>query len=287
MSEITVTRKDLYDLVWSEPMLSLSKRYKISDNGLRKICKRMNIPLPKAGHWMKQQFGKKVRIIPFPESFEGEVTFTLSLRTADEKKNTESLSVLTKQIKSDPALSFTVPDRLSHPDRLIIEARQYLTNKDTFIYQGMVSSSRDGLDIKVTPKNINRALLFMDTLIKALRARKHEIILKNGFTYAIIKEQEFRIFFRGKTKRVIVPGKHYDSSEYHPVNILYFKYDGYSSKEWKDGKQSLENCLPEIVSKLEIASAELTAETGEESKIFRGNRKEAPGRDRCTATKRK
>src|SRR5688572_8466680 len=111
MSEITVTRKDLYDLVWSEPMLSLSKKYKISDNGLRKICKRMNIPLPKAGHWIKQQFGKKVRIIPFPESFEGEVTITLSLRTGDEKKDSESLSVFTKQIKSDPALSLIVPDK--------------------------------------------------------------------------------------------------------------------------------------------------------------------------------
>lgn len=268
MSEIRVTRKDLYDLVWSEPMLSLSKKYKISDNGLRKICKRMNIPLPKAGHWMKLQFGKKVRIIPFPESFEGEATITLSLRTDDEKKDTESLSFLTKQIKNDPALSLIVPDKLSHPDKLIIEARQHLTSKDTFIYQGMVSRSRDGLDIKVTPKNINRALLFMDTLIKALRARKHEIILKNGFTYASIKEQEFRICFREKTKRVIVPGKHYDSSEYHPVNILYFKYDGYSSKEWKDGKQPLENYLPEIVSKLEIASAELTAEQENHRKYF-------------------
>jgi hypothetical protein len=182
MSKVVFTRKGLYDLVWSEPMLSLSKKYSISDNGLRKICKRMNIPLPKAGHWMKQQFGKKVRIISFPESFEGEATITLSLRTDDEKKDTESLSVLTKQIKNDPALSLIVPDKLSHPDKLIIEARQHLTSKDTFIYQGMVSRSRDGLDIKVTPKNMNRALLFMDTLIKALRARKHEIVIKNGFT---------------------------------------------------------------------------------------------------------
>jgi hypothetical protein len=86
--------------------------------------------------------GKKVRIIPFPESVKGEVTITLSLRTGDEKKDTEPLSVLTKQIKSDPALSFIVPDKLSHPDKLIIEARQHLTSKDTFIYQGMVSCKR-------------------------------------------------------------------------------------------------------------------------------------------------
>ena len=36
----------MYDLVWSEPMLSLSKKYNISDVGLRKTCIRMSIPMP-------------------------------------------------------------------------------------------------------------------------------------------------------------------------------------------------------------------------------------------------
>ncbi len=67
MDKQIFTRKELYDLVWSESLLTLCKKYAISDVGLRKICVRMNIPLPKAGHWMKLQFGKKVRVIPFPE----------------------------------------------------------------------------------------------------------------------------------------------------------------------------------------------------------------------------
>ena len=37
MSEITVASKDLYDTGRSELMLSLSKKYKISGNGLLKI----------------------------------------------------------------------------------------------------------------------------------------------------------------------------------------------------------------------------------------------------------
>ena len=46
MKKTTFTRQELYELVWSESMLSLSKKYNISDTALRKICKRMNIPLP-------------------------------------------------------------------------------------------------------------------------------------------------------------------------------------------------------------------------------------------------
>ena len=31
-----LTRKELYDLVWSEPMTTICKRFGLSDNGLRK-----------------------------------------------------------------------------------------------------------------------------------------------------------------------------------------------------------------------------------------------------------
>jgi hypothetical protein len=32
--KVTLTRKELYDLVWAEPLSKLAKKYKISDNGL-------------------------------------------------------------------------------------------------------------------------------------------------------------------------------------------------------------------------------------------------------------
>ena len=36
MEQVKLTRKELYDLVWAEPLSRLAKKYKISDNGLRK-----------------------------------------------------------------------------------------------------------------------------------------------------------------------------------------------------------------------------------------------------------
>jgi len=36
---VILTRKELYDQVWSTPMTKLAKSYNLSDNGLRKICK--------------------------------------------------------------------------------------------------------------------------------------------------------------------------------------------------------------------------------------------------------
>ena len=60
MEQVTLTRRELYDLVWSTPMTAIAKKYLISDVGLRKICISMNIPLPRAEHWEKIKAGKPV-----------------------------------------------------------------------------------------------------------------------------------------------------------------------------------------------------------------------------------
>lgn len=68
MEEIEFTRAELYDLVWSEPLSRLARKYNISDNGIRKICKKHNIPLPVMGHWQKVQYGYKVTKTKLPEN---------------------------------------------------------------------------------------------------------------------------------------------------------------------------------------------------------------------------
>src|SRR6185295_15548740 len=62
----TFTRQELYNLVWSEPMLTLSKKYSISDRGLAKACAASNIPVPERGYWNKLKVGKKVFERPLP-----------------------------------------------------------------------------------------------------------------------------------------------------------------------------------------------------------------------------
>ncbi len=53
-------RMTLYEEVWSEPVTTVAARYGLSDNGLRKRCKALNIPLPPAGYWAKVKAGKPV-----------------------------------------------------------------------------------------------------------------------------------------------------------------------------------------------------------------------------------
>lgn len=53
------SRQELFEMVWQTPMIHLAKQLNISDVGLRKICKKHGIPLPRAGHWTRKQLGKE------------------------------------------------------------------------------------------------------------------------------------------------------------------------------------------------------------------------------------
>jgi len=52
-----ISRRDLYNRVWSTPMSKLARELDISDVGLAKACRRHNIPRPARGYWAKLSAG--------------------------------------------------------------------------------------------------------------------------------------------------------------------------------------------------------------------------------------
>lgn len=84
-----VRRSELYEQVWTVPILNLAKRYGVSNVGLAKICKRNNIPRPARGYWARKEAGYKDVKPPLPPSDDTIITvnpnsFTLmSLRRED------------------------------------------------------------------------------------------------------------------------------------------------------------------------------------------------------------
>jgi hypothetical protein len=55
---ITLSRDDLYELVWSKPMTELAKDFGISDVALAKRCRRLGIPVPGRGYWARVDAGQ-------------------------------------------------------------------------------------------------------------------------------------------------------------------------------------------------------------------------------------
>lgn len=50
---MTISRNQLYELVWMRPIATLAQDFGISPNTLAKICDRMLVPHPGRGHWAK------------------------------------------------------------------------------------------------------------------------------------------------------------------------------------------------------------------------------------------
>ena len=75
MTPRTLTRQEMYDLVWSKPMTQLATEFELSDVGLKKICKAAQVPTPGLGYWAKLANGKKVvktelpTLYPFQSQF--------------------------------------------------------------------------------------------------------------------------------------------------------------------------------------------------------------------------
>lgn len=54
----TLTRQELYEMVWAEPKTSLAKKFGVSDVWLSKICRAATVPIPPRGYWAKIAAGK-------------------------------------------------------------------------------------------------------------------------------------------------------------------------------------------------------------------------------------
>jgi len=54
----TLTRSQLYELIWTTPRNRLAQQYGLSDVGLSKLCRRHDVPQPPRGYWAKLAVGK-------------------------------------------------------------------------------------------------------------------------------------------------------------------------------------------------------------------------------------
>jgi len=111
------------------------------------------------------------------------------------------------------------------------------------------------LTISVSPKNVPRALRFLDTLIKLLRYRNHNVVVENSTTYAVIKDVKIEIALREKMRIERVKEKNWAwlTNKYFPTDTLIFKVDRYSHiREFVDGSERLEERLAEILADLEL-----------------------------------
>lgn len=268
METTKLTRKELYDLVWSTTISKILEQFALSNNGFKKICKKYEIPLPPNGYWLKLKHNKpfKKEILNLDFNGDNEIEFAIREEGSIINIDQSPLTILTKQILSDKNAPLKIPEKLTKPDGLIAQTKDSKNNYDFYNYR---TSKIDLLSIYVEKDNFNRALIIMDMFVKLLRYRGHSFKrdINGEGPHIMIKEISFPFSIREAKKR-IPPEKNSYGSTYIPTGILVLKIgESYNAQEWKDGTIKLENQLAKIVAKLEIdAEKELIRQ--EESRIY-------------------
>jgi hypothetical protein len=57
--DLTLSREDLYELVWSKPMVELAQDLGLSDVALAKRCRKLGVPVPGRGYWARVAAGQE------------------------------------------------------------------------------------------------------------------------------------------------------------------------------------------------------------------------------------
>lgn len=268
-----ISRQELYNLVWAEPMITICKRFGLTDNGLRKHCKAMDIPTPPVGYWSKLKHRKKVEIIPLPkESVSNKQSTDLTEKEITLLPPMSRSAIRESEIGSGDTSIFVVPEVLYAKDPIIIDTKErfrHESNNDYLKKNPFKVKTGPTLNISVSEKSIDRSLSIFETIIRALRFRGWEIKVKDNLTYAVINSEEILIDLTERLKQV--PNTEDTYSKYRKVfsGELHFNiYYGYRDKDtFKDTSHTkLEDKIISIIANLEIRAEKIKEERIEDER---------------------
>lgn len=308
---ILISRKELYDQVWTVPIVKLAKKYGLSDVGLRKRCKKYKIPLPPLGYWAKKEFGKEPPrpLLPAyngPEVIEFSINIDVPAnRPVDNEQLAEAEARIQFEKEEKNRIHVSESLRSLHP--LVEQTRKALENykpgsfvrNDPILY----ASGNPALDIKVTKECLSRALLIMSALIKGLENRGFKVSIGSGDKYAQHKSKGTLVSVLGEvveiqlrealkqTKREMPP-KDWWWKKYEFINVpsgelsLEIKSWGSPRKRWSDGKkQRLEDCLNSFIVALIKTAVEIRTRANERK--IEAQRREEQERQRIELARRR
>jgi hypothetical protein len=80
--EVKMDRAQLFERVWSDPVAKLAAEWGLSGPGLKKVCRKLQVPVPPRGHWARRKAGQRVsrpHLPPLPTDPGTEIIFRVPL----------------------------------------------------------------------------------------------------------------------------------------------------------------------------------------------------------------
>lgn len=182
-----LTREALYDLVWSEPMLKVADRFGVSSSYMARICTLLDVPRPQRGYWARLAVGKAKPKPPLPETPQGvsteifvgghEIKLPKTLPRAPSEAHRRNKK--TKYVR--PSHHALVEDALKH----------FKHGRFTHELGYIKPDKLKLLDLTITDKTLDRALVFANELFLAFEEHGCHVVLNDvGYRFSSHKPND-------------------------------------------------------------------------------------------------
>lgn len=155
-------------------MMQLAKEYDISDVGLVKICKKLNVPRPPQGYWARKHREGPPALPPT----KGPTFHEFDIYDVPRPDETNYVDPRTKELvanEKDPKNAIKVGQRLGTLHPLVETTRRYMEKAGVDEYKRVITYHKGCLGINVCEESVSRSLRILDALAKALERRGFSI----------------------------------------------------------------------------------------------------------------
>lgn len=217
MQTITsISRADLFDALWQQPMTKLSQQWGISRKEIVQLCDQYDVPRPPNGYWAQLNWGTAPERPALPTLDVADLIELDSFRkqfeqpTSDAKPTTEAGTESPPKPKNSGKLEISVPDQLTKPHRFVkrLKSNSVPTAKQpsnygssTYLNERVVKSW-----VTVSKPQLQRALRIADTLLKHWESRGFEVSV-HGCLKSSNDDDEVAFSITEAYKRVEKPKK--------------------------------------------------------------------------------
>lgn len=165
-----ISREELYELVWSQPMTKVAKQFHVSGSFMARVCTQLNIPRPARGYWAKLAVGKAPDPIPLPEPRPGD-----QLHWGENSKFVPQTKPR-RYTRPKKHLKTAVSPNSIHA--LVKGAkRHFLNSRSVESGSPLKPYKKLLLDVTATESCLDKALNFANLLFNALDAAGHRVMI--------------------------------------------------------------------------------------------------------------
>ena len=172
MAADLISRQELYEMVWSTPMIKVAQQFKVSSSYMARVCSALRVPRPERGYWAKLAVGKAPEKPPLPDAQSGD-------QLSWSREGGLSSPRRPRLVTNPPnPRSSRLAHSLTGVHGLIRDAKGYYgAGYKVDEGQHLKPYKRLMVDVTASKAGLDKALAFANDLFNALESAGHRVVI--------------------------------------------------------------------------------------------------------------